>query len=61
MRGGRHLRGIGPLQGVDRRQDVAQLIPVADDLLWRDSQSRQAGDVLDLTGGKLGLGFGQDL
>ncbi len=40
---------------------MAELIPVADDFFWRDSQSRQAGDVLDLTGGKLGLGFGQDL
>src|SRR6266576_4937738 len=61
MRRGRHLRGIGPFEGVDRRQDMAELIPVADDFFWRDSQSRQAGYVLDLTGGKLGLGFGQDL
>jgi hypothetical protein len=40
---------------------VAQLIAVADDFFWCDSQSRQAGDVLDLAGRKLGLGFGQDL
>src|SRR5882762_3459229 len=36
MRGGRHLRGIGPFQGVDRVQDVTQLIPEADDLVWCD-------------------------
>src|SRR5437879_9968534 len=35
--GRRNGRGIGALQGVDRGQDVAELITVADDLVWGDS------------------------
>src|ERR1700731_1193539 len=61
MRGCRHRRGISPLQGVDRSQDVPELIAVADDLVWCNPQARQARDVLDFAGRKLGLGFGQDV
>src|SRR2546430_16396915 len=49
MSGRRNGRGIGPLQGVDRGQDVPKLIAVADDLVFGDSQARQARDVLDFT------------
>src|SRR5438132_13391662 len=52
MRRGRHLRGIGPFEGIDRRQDMAELISVAADFFWRDSASRLAGGVADVTGGK---------
>src|SRR6202035_4873797 len=47
---GRNRRRIGPLQGVDRGQDVPQLVPVADDLVWCDPQAREARDVLDFAG-----------
>jgi hypothetical protein len=53
MRGGRDRRRIGTLQGIDRSQDVAQLITVADDLVRCDPQARQARDVLDFSGRQL--------
>src|SRR5882762_901095 len=58
---GRNGRGIGLLQSIDGGQDVPELIAVADDLVFGDPQARQARDVLDFTGRKLGLGFAQDL
>jgi hypothetical protein len=61
MGGGRNGRRVGTLQGIDRGQDMAQLITVANDLVWCYPQPRETRDVLDFTGRKLGLGFGQDL
>src|ERR1700682_2088864 len=61
MGGGWNRRGVGTLQGIDRGQDVAQLVTGANDLVWCDPQPRETRDVLNFTGRKLGLGCGQDL